>query len=182
MKIGWIALRKSGLRGIGLLLLFATVLVGRAALIEYSAQPNHAVIGETALIKEVNTGLEFEARVDTGAATSSIHVDADDVVIEDESPKPGENIDKLVRVRLDNGEGKNAWLETKIEDYTEVRSANGAEHRYLVRLPLQFGGIQKIAIVNLNDRSTMKYRLLLGRDFLKNDFLVDVASAGSKPL
>lgn len=182
MKYRWTALRKTGLRGLGLVLLFATVLMGRSALIQYSTQPLPAVIGETAVVREVNTGLEFEARVDTGAATSSIHVDADDVVIEDESPKPGENIDKLVRVRLDNGDGNKAWVETKIESYTEVRSANGAEHRYLVRLPLQFGGIQKIAIVNLNDRSTMKYRLLLGRDFLKNDFLVDVASAGSKPL
>lgn len=182
MNFGWIALRKAGLRGIGLLLLFAVVLVGRTALFRYSAQPAPAVIGETALIREVNTGLEFQARVDTGAATSSIHVTPDDYVIVDESPKPGDNIDKLVRVRLDNGEGKDAWVETKIENYTEVRSANGAEHRYMVRLPLQFGDIQKIAIVNLNDRSTMKYRLLLGRDFLRDDFLVDVAFASAKPL
>ena len=179
--------RLTPLRGLGLVLLFATVLMGRSALFDYSTfnystQPLPAVIGETAVVREVNTGLEFEARVDTGAATSSIHVDADDVVIVDESPKPDENIDKLVRVRLDNGDGKKAWVETKIEDYAEVRSANGAEHRYLVRLPLQFGDIQKIAIVNLKDRSTMKYRLLLGREFLKNDFLVDVASAGSRPL
>ncbi len=191
MKYGWIALRgadlrKTGLRRFGLLLLFA-VLMGRSALFEYSSltspsQAAPAVIGETALIREVNTGLEFEARVDTGAATSSIHVDPDDVVIVDESTKPTENIDKKIRVRLDNGAGKLAWIETKIEDYTEVRSANGAEHRYQVRLPLQFGDVQKIAIVNLNDRSTMKYRLLLGRDFLRDDFLVDVAFAGPKPL
>ena len=176
------------LRGFGLIFLFAAVLMGRSALYEYSKQPVPAVpavpavIGETALIKEVSTGLEFEARVDTGAATSSIHVTTDDYVIVDESPKPTDNIDKLVRVRLDNGEGKDAWVETKIEDYTEVRSANGAKHRYQVRLPLQFGDIQKIAIVNLNDRSTMKYRMLLGRDFLRDDFLVDVAAGGSKPL
>jgi hypothetical protein len=182
MKFGWKTPRTTGLRGIGLLLLFATVLMGRTALFEYSAQPAPAVIGETALIREVNTGLEFEARVDTGAATSSIHVDADDVVIVDESAMPTENIDKKIRLRLDNGAGKLAWIETKIEDYTEVRSANGAEHRYQVRLPLQFGDFQKIAIVNLNDRSSMKYRLLLGRDFLRDDFLVDVAYGGPKPL
>ena len=33
------------------------------------------VIGATATIKEVNTGLPFAARVDTGAATCSIHVE-----------------------------------------------------------------------------------------------------------
>ncbi|QDV72601.1 RimK/LysX family protein [Botrimarina mediterranea] len=177
MKLRW-----TPLRGIGLVLLFAAVLTGRSALFSYSAQAAPAVIGETAVVKEVNTGLEFEARVDTGAATSSIHVDPDDVVIVDESPKPTENIDKKIRVRLDNGAGELAWVETKIENYAEVRSANGAEHRYQVRLPLQFGDIQKLAIVNLNDRSSMKYRLLLGRDFLRDDFLVDVASAGPRPL
>jgi hypothetical protein len=30
-------------------------------------------------------------------------------------------------------------------------------------------------LVNLNDRSAMKYRLLLGRNWLENDYLVDVA-------
>jgi hypothetical protein len=30
-------------------------------------------------------------------------------------------------------------------------------------------------MVNLNDRSAMKYRLLLGRNWLENDYLVDVA-------
>lgn len=170
MKLRW-----TPLRGISLALLFVVVLTGRSLLYSYAVQPAPSVIGETAVIKEVSTGLEFEARVDTGAATSSIHVDPDDVVIVDESPKPVENVDKLVRLRLDNGDGKKAWVETKIDDYTEVRSANGAEHRYRVRLPLKCGSVNKTAIVNLNDRSRMTYRMLLGRDFLAGHFLVDVS-------
>lgn len=134
------------------------------------------VIGETAVIKEVTTGVEFTARVDTGAAVSSIHVDPEDVVIVDESPKPTENIDKTVRLKLDNGEGEKAWVETQIEDYVEVRNAEKAEHRYRVRLPLQCGDVLKLAVVNLNDRSGMTYKLLLGREFLRNEFLVDVTN------
>lgn len=137
---------------------------------------SRSVIGGTAVIKEVTTGVEFTARVDTGAAVSSIHVEPKDVVIVDESPQPTENIDKTVRLKIDNGEGEKAWIETQIEDYVEVRNAETAEHRYRVRLPLQCGDVLKFAVVNLNDRSNMTYKLLLGRDFLRNDFLVDVTN------
>ena len=74
-------------------------------------------------------------------------------------------------LRLDNGEGEKAWVETRIEDYVEVRNAEKAEHRYRVSLPLECGGVKKVAMVNLNDRSRMTYRLLLGRDFLRDDFV-----------
>ncbi len=153
----------------------------RTALLSYSERPA-AVLGETAAITEVSTGVEFTARVDTGAAVSSIHVEPEDVVIEDESPEPTENVAKKVRLRLDNGEGRKAWVEARVADYVEVRSANGAEHRYQVRLPLQCGDVQKIATLNLKDRSEMTYRLLLGRDFLRDDFVVDVAHEGPQPL
>lgn len=155
--------------------------VARASLLHYAAgEP--AVLGETAVITEVSSGVEFTARVDTGAAVSSIHVEPEDMVIEDESPKPNENIAKRVLLKLENHEGEEAWVETRIEDYVEVRNAERAEHRYRVKLPLQCGEVQKYAVVNLNDRSRMTYRLLLGRDFLRDDFVVDVARGGPQPL
>lgn len=172
MKLGW-----KHLRWVAFAALVAATFAGRSALLSFASGPP-AVIGETAVIKEVSTGVEYMARVDTGAAVSSIHVQPGDVVIEDESPKPEKNIAKKVRLRLDNGEGQKAWVETQIEDYAEVRSANGAEHRYQVRLPLQCGDVLKYAVVNLNDRSEMTYRLLLGRDFLRDNFLVDVTHQG----
>ena len=162
------------------LIVFAA-LVARAGMLDVAAD-EPAVIGETAVIKEVSTGVEFTARVDTGAAVSSIHVEPEDVVIVGESSKPEKNIDKPVRLHLDNGEGEKAWVETRIEDYVEVRNAERAEHRYRVRLPLQCGEVLKFAVVNLNDRSSMTYRLLLGRDFLRDDFVVDVAHRGPRPL
>ncbi|MEO0531274.1 MAG: RimK/LysX family protein [Planctomycetota bacterium] len=157
------------------------VVSARSALFRYATGPA-AVIGETAVITEVNSGVAFTARVDTGAATSSIHVEPDDVVIVDPAPKPVDNVTKPVRLRLDNGSGEKAWVETRIEDYVEVRSANGSEHRYQVSLPLQCGDVRKVATVNLKDRSDMTFRLLLGRDFLRDDFVVDVARQGTQAL
>lgn len=144
-----------------------------------SAEPSGpAVIGPTARITEVSSGVEFTARVDTGAAVSSLHCGPEDVVIEDESPDPTQNVEKPVRLRLMNRDGHEAWVEARIDDYVEVRSANGAEHRYRVRLPLRCGPVERHAIVNLKDRSRMTYKMLLGRDFLAGNFVVDVSQEG----
>jgi hypothetical protein len=35
--------------------------------------------------------------------------------------------------------------------------------------------VEKKVLVTLNDREKMKYPLLLGRNFLRNDFLVNVS-------
>ncbi len=144
-----------------------------------SDSPQRQVIGPTAEVTEANSGVAFTARVDTGAAVTSLHCTPDDVVIHDAANDPRDNIGKPVRLRLANCRGEGAWVETRISDYVEVRNAEAAEHRYRVRLPLRYRGVQKQAIVNLNDRSQMTFRMLLGRDFLEGDFVVDVAPSGA---
>lgn len=158
-----------------------TAVSARSALLRYATGPS-SVIGETAVITEMNSGVAFTARVDTGAAVSSIHVEPEDIVIDNPASKPLDNVAKPVRLRLDNGSGEKAWVETRIDDYVEVRSANGSEHRYQVSLQLQCGDVRKVAAVNLNDRSDMTFKLLLGRDFLRDDFVVDVARHGMQAL
>ncbi len=140
------------------------------------------VIGPTAEVTEASSGLSFVARVDTGAAVTSLHCTPNDCLIEGASEDPWQNLGKPVRLRVENRRGIKAWIDTRIEDYVEVRSANGAEHRYRIRLPLRFGNVMKETVVNLNDRSSMSYRMLLGRDFLAGDFVVDVAMADTPSL
>lgn len=151
--------------------------LGSRSEIDSSIDSPRKTIGPVAEVTETSSGLAFTARVDTGAAVTSLHCTPDDCVIRDASEDPLENLGKPVRLRVENRQGNRAWIETEIEDYVEVRSANGAEHRYRIRLPLEFNGVCKETIVNLNDRSAMTYRMLLGRDFLEGDFVVDVAMA-----
>ena len=141
--------------------------------------PSPLVIGPTARVTEASTGLDLVARVDTGARTTSLHCTEDDLQIQDASSDPLKNLGKPVRIRVENRQGHSDWVETELVDYVEVRSANGAERRYRVWLPLSCGPVTKETLVNLNDRSAMTYRLLLGRDFLEGDFLVDVSRAGA---
>ena len=55
------------------------------------------------------------------------------------------------------------------------------DHRYKVRLTLQWKDVRKEVLVTLNDRTSMDYPLLIGRNFLSGDFLVDVDQDSEQP-
>jgi hypothetical protein len=132
------------------------------------------IIGATADVTEVSTGFTFPARVDTGAKSCSLHVEK--VEIEDESPDPLENVGKPIRFLVKNDKGESAWIKTEIVGRVRIRTAatNKFDRRYKVSLNLQFEDFQKVVTVTLNDRAAMTYPLLIGRNFLRGDFLVDV--------
>ncbi|MEN0111854.1 MAG: RimK/LysX family protein [Planctomycetota bacterium] len=138
-------------------------------------RPPIQVLGPVATVTEAVSGVDFAARVDTGAAVTSLHCGPGDFLIDGADADPTLNVSKPARLRVHNCRGESVWIDTRVTDYVEVRSANGAEHRYRIRLPLRCRGVQRWAIVNLKDRSRMTYRLLLGRDFLAGRFLVDVS-------
>jgi len=60
----------------------------------------------------------------------------------------------------------------------KVKSSNGQfEERYVVKVKIRLGNIEKRTDLTLTDRSTMNYSVLLGRRFLKNHFLIDVSQS-----
>ncbi len=154
-----------------LLGLLTVVLIGWLAMENLFV--SKAQIGGTALVIEVSSGISFNARVDTGAAVSSIHYE--EMTIENESVEPRENRGKQIRLLIANETGQQAWVETEIVDYSNVKSVDATTGRYYVRLQLTCMGIEKETLVTLNDRARMSHKLLLGRDFLAGDFVVDVS-------
>jgi hypothetical protein len=139
-------------------------------------QPTKQIIGATATIVEATSGLPFAARIDTGATTCSIH--AIKWEIEDPARRPPDNVGKPIRVLIKNEKGDEAWVDSVIASRVRVRSSVQDESdyhgRYKVRLPLEWNGVAKDVLVTINDRSEMDYPLLIGRNFLRGDFLVDV--------
>jgi hypothetical protein len=135
------------------------------------------IIGATATLTEASSGLSFAARIDTGAKTCSLHVEQ--MEIDDESPQRLGNIGKEIRFLIKGDDGKTAWLEGTIAAAVRVRSSalkNGEfDQRYKVKLPLQWKDVRKEVLVTLTDRTDMVYPLLIGRNFLRGDFLVDVS-------
>ncbi len=130
------------------------------------------VVGETARIAVAEAGLEFLARIDTGARVTSIH--ALDVEVRGGAENKRGNKGKPVSFRVINARGEDAVLESTIVDVASVRNAQGTEYRYVVELTLVWEGFEKVVQVNLRDRSAMTYKLLIGRNWLAKDFVVDV--------
>ena len=73
------------------------------------------------------------------------------------------------------GKKEGEWIEAKIIDHVTVRTSEREDERYKVRLKLKVEDVEKKVLVTLNDREKMKYPVLLGRNFLRDDFLVNVA-------
>lgn len=140
------------------------------------------IIGATATLRETLSGLAFPARIDTGAATCSLHVEK--LEIQDKSAKRTSNVGKTARFLLRDAEGNTKWIEAPIAAAVRVKSSSlrsgEYDHRYKVRLTLEWKGCRKEVLVTLNDRTNMDYPLLVGRNFLENDFLVDVSQDKGK--
>jgi hypothetical protein len=140
------------------------------------------VIGSTATVTETSSGVSFPARIDTGAETCSLHVEK--VQIDDKTARRLRNVGKTARFLIKDNNGKTHWVEAIIADAVRIKSSSlkvgEYDHRYKVRLTLQWKDFTKEVLVTLNDRTDMEYPLLLGRNFLSGDFLVDVAQDGDQ--
>ncbi len=135
-------------------------------------------IGATAVIMEVSSGARFKARVDTGAKSCSLHID--EIRFQDASDKMRENIGKVAQFQVRDSSGKAHWITEKIFCTVQVKTSAKKERRYKVWLTLRYGEVEKRVKVTLNDRSQMEFPLLMGRNFLCNDFVVDVSLGQSR--
>jgi hypothetical protein len=108
------------------------------------------------------------AKIDTGARTSALHVDAQWRFVEAGAPWVG--------FRLSPGGQGSVDAQAPVVDEREVTDSGG--HRTLrvfLRTRLLLGGIEREIEVNLTDRRGMRFPMLLGRTALAGLFTVDPA-------
>ena len=138
-----------------------------------TAEPStKRVIGETARIVVEESSLTYLARIDTGARITSLH--ATDIEVPGGVADQRQNIGKQVRFTTENEQQQRVTMMAPIVDVAQVRNAQGVEYRYVIDLKLAWQGIGKRGRVNLRNRSAMSYKLLIGRNWLADDFVVDV--------
>jgi hypothetical protein len=81
-----------------------------------------------------------------------------------------------VKFRILDSQNKTLEINRKVESTIKVSKAGGfSGKRYVIREKVKLGPVTREISVNLNDRTKMEYRFLVGRNFLMGHFLVDVA-------
>ena len=110
--------------------------------------------------------VQLIAKIDTGADNSSVH--AHDVEIYE---KDGT---KMVKLAVVNKKGKRADFNLPLVRMTAIKR-KGAESlmRPVVNMALCIGDTLKNVHLNLSNRENFKYRMLIGRSFLKGLYVVD---------
>jgi hypothetical protein len=139
-----------------------------------SAVASPRTIGPVVVVGEETTQATWIARVDTGASVSSLHC-PEGAIVGELDINPRRNIGRSVTLRTPQSDGSEVVIEARIADYSEIRTEEVSEYRYQVWLRLRCDGVVKETLVSLNDRSAMRYKFLLGRDFLRDAFVVDVS-------
>ncbi|MGL4476582.1 MAG: RimK/LysX family protein [Shewanella sp.] len=131
------------------------------------------VLGPSEVFHIGDSSLPFTARIDTGASNSSLHA-VNLNVVGGAADNKQQDIGKFIRFTTADNHGQSVELTAKIVDIATVKNAQGTESRYMVALPVGFGRDIRTVNVNLRDRSHMDYKLLIGRNWVKGHYLVDV--------
>jgi hypothetical protein len=151
---------------LGMLFLLAAGFAAQAA------QPKKPVIGLSEEVRVEEARLRFLARIDSGADGSAIH--ATSIRVKGRAAKMRHNVGKMVRFQVQNEKGEKRTLQRRIRRVVLIRGAGGEDRRYVVRLTIRYNGESKGVLVSLDNREKMSHKLLLGRNWLERDFLIDV--------
>lgn len=128
---------------------------------------NKKIIGRVDKTDFPKLGLyNIDVKIDTGAYTSTIHYD--EIIEENNTLRCVFNSDKHQNF------GK---TEIIFNEYSSavVKSSNGLkENRYKIKSEVVFFGKTYKINLTLSTRSDMRFPVLIGRQFLKRKFMVDV--------
>lgn len=121
----------------------------------------------------------IKAKIDTGAQTSALH--ATDIA---EFERDGASWVRFTVHPWQESEADATVVELPVHDRRVVRSSSGhAQERPVVLADVQLAGREVHAELTLTDRDEMVFRMLIGRELLRQGFIVDSAAsfAGGKP-
>jgi hypothetical protein len=124
------------------------------------------VVGWVEHVRVYPGNVLVNAKVDTGARTSSLDCECIDPLTV--------NGRQWVSFSVKDKTGMIVSIKKPVVRIAKIRRHFGEEQRrYVVKLGICLGGIYREEEVTLVDRSGFNYPMLVGRNFLKRDFLVD---------
>ncbi|MDR5858703.1 ATP-dependent zinc protease [Halomonas eurihalina] len=135
---------------------------------------NKELLGRSEWIGLPNVGTYLQARVDSGADTSSLS--AREIT---SFERDGEDWVRF-KLGLDDDDSvvdtvRGSWVEAPVERRVRVTQATGEESRPVIELLMTLGPIRETVEFTLTDRAHLDYPVLLGRHFLMDIAIIDVA-------
>lgn len=135
---------------------------------------NKTLLGRSEWVGLPSLGTYLKARVDSGANTSSLS--ASDIT---RFERDGEDWVRFKLALNDNDVAVDTqlddWIEAPIVRRVRIVQASGEESRPVISLLMTLGPIRESVEFTLNDRSHLDYPVLLGRRFLMDIAVIDVA-------
>lgn len=125
-------------------------------------------IGEVEDVILLPWGVKLPARIDTGAAISSLV--ARELTVHNNE----------VEFRLPQRYG-GLKIRLPIMEWQDIRSNQGLERRPMVEIEVCLGPRRLRTPVTLDDRTGLKYPFLVGRNILKENFVVDCTQSNCFP-
>ncbi|RPH54292.1 ATP-dependent zinc protease, partial [bacterium] len=117
----------------------------------------------------------LKAKVDTGARTSTLHVESLEVV--EELPDGTEIVELTISPSRRKPDRKVVTTRARVLRYVRVTDSGGhPEVRPVIETEMVLGAVRKRILVTLTNRSGMLFRMILGRKALEGDFQVDVSA------
>lgn len=132
------------------------------------------LIGWKELVDLPDLGLSsLKAKVDTGARTTALHVASIRTIEE-----LGDGRAEIEVVLAPDRRKPDRLVTARVHQLARIRvtdSSGNSQVRPVIETTLVLGPVRKRIRVTLADRSSMLFRMILGRKALERDFVVDVA-------
>ena len=142
-----------------------TILIG-GGIVQVSSAEVNKTIGWIEHVKLHNKNMLMEAKIDTGADNSSIHASGIELY--------EQNDIRMVKFLVENKAGEMVEFVKPLVRIAYIKR-KGAEplERPVVKMDLCIGNTLKTTDVNLANRKNFEYRMLIGRSFLIDHYLVN---------
>ena len=112
---------------------------------------------------------KIKAKIDTGARTSALHAH-----FLEPYDKNGVPWIRFMVHPFQRNLTIDCECHAKVVDYRKVTDSGGhTEHRYVIHSSVKLGDHSFITEFTLTNRETMQFRMLLGRNTLKDHYVVD---------
>jgi len=137
-------------------------------LLAFIALPVNAkeVVGWVENVKVYPGNIEIKSKIDSGAKTSSLNCQCITPI--------KRNNEDWVSFSVKNSKGKVVHFEKPILRIAKIRRFFGkSQERFVVKLGICLGSVYREEEVTLMDRTGFNYQMLIGRNFTRNDFLID---------